>query len=171
MVRTESQVSPLKALGILGAVIIVVAGFIALVALFDNHEAWAGFLFLLHWSMAEGMKPEALTRSITGSLVGLGAASLLVVLPPVLGATAGGLLALAVILALVYVQIRGQAQVAVNMATMLFLTAGTIPHVQAQAELPQILLSLLLGIAYFGGLALALGWISRRRATAPSSAL
>ena len=169
--QTETQVSPLKALGILGAVIIVVAGFIALLTLLDNHETWAGFLFLLHWTMGEGAKPEALPRSITGSLVGLGTASLLVLLPPVLGETVGGLLALAVILVLVYAQIRGQAQVAVNMATMLFLTVGTSPHLQANAQFVQILLSLLLGVAYFGGLALAVGWVAKRRTAKPSGAL
>ena len=165
----EARVPPLKALRILGAVIVVVAGFIALLNLLGNHEAWAGFLFLLHWTMADGAKPEALPRSIAGSLVGLGAASLLVVLPPLLGAS-GSLLALAVILALIYAQIRAQATVAVNMATMLFLTVGTIPHLQANAQLVQILLSLLLGVAYFGGLALAAGWVAKRRAAKPSAA-
>lgn len=166
--QEEAPVSRLKALGILGAVIVVVAGFIALLSLLGNHEAWAGFLFLLHWTMAEGAKREALPRSIAGSLVGLGAASLLVLLPPLLGA-AGSLLALAVILVLVYAQIRAQATIAVNMATMLFLTVGTIPHLQANARPVEILVALLLGVAYFGGLALAAGWMSKRRSAAPTT--
>lgn len=167
--QTEARVAPLKALAILGAVIVVVAGFIALLTLLGNHEAWAGFLFLLHWTMAEGAKREALPRSIAGSLVGLGAASLLVLLPPLMGA-GGSLLALAVILALVYAQIRAQATVAVNMATMLFLTVGSIPHLQAHARPLDILSALLLGVAYFGGLALAAGWMAKRRSAKPSTA-
>ena len=97
-----TRITPAKALGLLAVVVIVVAGFLGLMAVVGNHEAWAGFLFLLYWSMVEGMKTDALAKSMAGALVGLGIAVLLFLLPKLLGVTPGLLVFLVVILALVY---------------------------------------------------------------------
>lgn len=161
-----AQITPVKALGLLAVVVIVVAGFLGLLAAVGNHEAWAGFLFLLYWSMVEGMKAEALPKSILGALVGLGIASLLFLLPDRLGNTPGLLAFVVVILVLVYLQLRGRLPTAINAATMIFLTVATIPHVQAHASFTQTLVALLLGIAYFGGLALIVTFVIKRRAAA-----
>ena len=59
-----TRITPAKALGLLAVVVIVVAGFLGLMAVVGNHEAWAGFLFLLYWSMVEGMKTDALAKSL-----------------------------------------------------------------------------------------------------------
>ena len=52
--HAAAQITPVKALGLLAVVVIVVAGFLGLVAAVGNHEAWAGFLFLFtgRWSRA-----------------------------------------------------------------------------------------------------------------------
>ena len=170
MVDAGAPVAPMKALGILAAVVVVIAGFLGLMAAVGNHEAWAGFLFLLYWSMAEGMKLEALPKSVVGALVGIGIASLLFLLPQTLGATIGGLTFLAVVLVLVYLQIRNSLPIAVNMATMIFLTVGTIPHLQSHASFIDSLAALLLGTAYFGGLAFAMSFIGRRTGAPPKAA-
>lgn len=164
------QITPVKALSLLAVVVIVVAGFLVLTAAVGNHEAWAGFLFLLYWSMVEGMKPESLPKSIVGALVGLGIASLLFLLPERLGNTPGLLAFLVVILVLVYLQLRGRLPLAINAATMIFLTVATIPHVQAHASFTQTLGALLLGVAYFGGLALIVVIVMKRRAAASPEA-
>lgn len=168
--HAAAQITPAKALALLGVVVIVVAGFLGLTAAFGNHEAWAGFLFLLYWSMVEGMKTEALPKSILGALLGLGIASLLFLLPDRLGSTPGLLAFLVVILVLVYLQLRGRLPIAINPATMIYLTVATIPHVQAHASFTHTLVALLLGVAYFGGLALIVtGVMKRRAATSPEA--
>jgi hypothetical protein len=159
-----TRITPAKALGLLAVVVIVVAGFLGLMAVVGNHEAWAGFLFLLYWSMVEGMKTDALAKSMAGALVGLGIAVLLFLLPKLLGVTPGLLVFLVVILALVYLHITSALPTAVNAATMIFLTVATIPHVQAHASFTQTLGALLLGVAYFGGLAIVVTFILKRRA-------
>ena len=70
--HAAAPITPAKALGLLAVVVIVVAAFLGLLAAVGNDEAWAGFLFLLYWSMVEGLKTEALPKSIVGALVGLG---------------------------------------------------------------------------------------------------
>ena len=169
--QAGAQITPAKALGLLAVVVIVVAAFLGLLAVVGNHEAWAGFLFLLYWSMVEGLKTEALPKSIVGGLVGLGIASLLFLLPQRLGVTPGLLVFLVVILVLVYVHITSLLPIAVNAATMIFLTVATIPHVQAQASFSQILGALLLGVAYFGGLGVIVSFVMKRRAAAAPGAI
>ncbi|HOM15512.1 MAG TPA: hypothetical protein PLB41_19590 [Rubrivivax sp.] len=164
--HAAAQITPAKALGLLVVIAAVVTGFVALTAAVGNHEAWAGFLFLLYWSMVEGMKTEALPKSILGALAGLGIASLLFLLPDRLGSTPGLLAFLVVILVLVYLQLRSRLPMAINPATMIYLTVATIPHVQAHASFTQTLGALLLGVAYFGGLAVIVTWVMKRRAAA-----
>lgn len=165
-----APITPAKAIGLLAVVVVVVTAFLGLMAAVGNHEAWAGFLFLLYWSMVEGMKTEALPKSILGALVGLGIASLLFLLPERLGTTPGLLAFLLVILVLVYLQLRSRLPMAINPATMIFLTVATIPHVQAHASFTQILGALLLGVAYFGGLAAIVVFIMKRRAASAPEA-
>lgn len=165
-----APITPAKAIGLLAVIIVVVTGFLGLAAAVGNHEAWAGFLFLLYWSMVEGMKTEALRKSIVGASVGLGIASLLFLLPERLGVTPGLLAFLVVILVLVYFHITSFLPTAVNAATMIFLTVATIPHIQAHASFTQILGALLLGVAYFGGLAVVVVFIMKRRAAASPEA-
>lgn len=157
---------PGKALATLAAVAVIIAGFVALTALLGNGEAWAGFLFLLCWSLGEGMRPERLPRTVAGALLGIGLASLLFLLPAAAGPTAGGLAFLAALLVLVYLQIRGHAPMLINMTTMIFLTVGTVPHVQEHARFGEVLVALLLGVGYFGGLAAAAALVGQRRAAA-----
>lgn len=147
----EVPMTPLKGLLVLLGVVVVVGGFIALNAAFGIHEYWAGFLFLLYWAGIEHMEFEKLPACIVGALLGLLMGWLLLMLPVWFGQT-GGFIFLGLVLALVYCQVMGWVPVAVNLMTMLFLTVGTVPAVQAEVNFTHALIALLLAMAYFVGL-------------------
>lgn len=162
----KTAMSPVKGLGVLVAVVVVIAGYIALTVALHLTEIWAGFLFLLYWSMVEEAKPERLPKSIIGAFIGTATAALMALLPPTIGMGPGMAVFMGVVLLLVYALIMGWAPIAVNMATMLFLTAGTIPHVQGHADFPQMIYGIAAGIVYFGGLALVAKALGRKKAVA-----
>ncbi|MGH6782543.1 MAG: hypothetical protein ACREB5_10630 [Sphingomonadaceae bacterium] len=172
----KPAMSPLKGLGVLLGVIVVIAGFIAVAVALHLSELWAGFLFLLYWSMVEHAKPERIRASAIGAFVGTGTAALMALAPAALGAGPGMALFMGVVLLLVYAIIMGWAPIAVNMATMIFLTVGTIPHVQGipgvspGADWRQVAFGIIAGIIYFGGLALVAGALTKKKAGAPAEA-
>lgn len=84
-------------------------------------------------------------------------ACLVFALPRWLG-DAGGLVVLALILVLIYCQVMGWLPVAINLTTMLFLTAGTIPAVQESVNFADAFISLGLAFIYFIGLV----WVGMR---------
>lgn len=162
----KQAMSPVKGLGILLAVILVIGGYIAVAVALHLSELWAGFLFLLYWSMAEDAKPDKIVKCATGSFVGAGTAALMALLPDAIGMAPGMAVFGGVVLVLVYAMIMGWARVAVNMGTMIFLTVATIPHVVGHADYKQIFFGIASGIAYFGGLALVAAALAKRKAVA-----
>ena len=154
--QSAPAMSPAKGLLVLLGVVVVVGGFIGLNAALGIKEFWGGFLFLLYWTGVEHGKFEKLPGLIVGALFGLGLAYLLLALPLWLG-DVGGLVFLGLILAVVYCQIMGWLSLAVNMVAMLFLTVGTIPAVQSSTDFAGVLVALLLGIVFFGGLLWVVG--------------
>lgn len=166
--QPAAPMTPGKGLLLLGAVVLVVGGFIGINHALGIAEFWGGFLFLLYWSL-DHMKFEKLPTVITGALFGLLLGYLLQALPIHLGAAAGGLTFLAIILVVIYCQIMGWVPIAVNMAAMLFLTVGTIPAIQAHVNFANLLAAVVLGIAYFVGLLWIVGRLQKRSA-APAPA-
>ena len=76
----------------------------------------------------------------------------------------GSLVFLGAVLVLVYFQVMGWATTAVNMVTMLFLTATTIPAIQADVDFGDAALALVLGIIFFGALVWAgTAWQKRKQ--------
>ncbi len=149
--ETTDPMTPVKGLLVLLGIIIVVGGFIALNTALGLHEFWAGFLFLLYWAGIEQFAWDKLAACVVGAIVGLLMAWLAFALPGWLG-DAGGLVFLALILALIYCQVMGWLSVAINLATMLLLTAGTIPAVQEHVNFADAFISLGLAFIYFVGL-------------------
>jgi hypothetical protein len=137
-----------KALLMLGAIIVFVGLFIALNFWVGIEDFWAGFLFILYWSTIEQMKEDRLPHCIVGAIVGLLAAYALQTLPQILGPY-GLLIPMVAILVMIYCQLMGWVPVAVNTATMLFLTVATIPVLQAQGNFVSIFSGLGLGVAFF----------------------
>ncbi|MAL93737.1 MAG: hypothetical protein CME40_01430 [Haliea sp.] len=160
--------TPAKGLGVLLGIIVVVAGFIAINSALDVHEFWAGFLFLLYWAGIEHVAWDKLAACVVGSVVGLTLAWLLFALPGWFG-EAGGFIFLGLILVVIYCQVMGWLPVAINLTTMLFLTAGTIPAVQEGVNFGDAFIALGLAFAYFIGLV----WVGTRlmaRKAAPQAA-
>lgn len=159
--QPATAMTPAKGLLILLGVVVVVGAFIGLNLALGIHEFWGGFLFLLYWTGVEHGKFEKLANCVVGALFGLGLAYLLKVLPVWLGEP-GGFVFLGLILAVVYCQIMGWLTLAVNMVAMLFLTVGTIPAVQSSTDFASVLVALLLGIVFFGGLLWAVGRFQKK---------
>lgn len=166
--QPELPMTPLKGLLVLLGIIVVVAGFIGLNMALGVHEFWTGFLFLLYWAGIEHVAWDKLAACVVGAVVGLLMAWLLFALPGWFG-EAGGLIFLGLILVLIYCQVMGWLPMAVNLTTMLFLTAGTIPAVQSGVNFAEAFTSLGLALLYF----ISLVWIGRQlmaRKAAPAAA-
>lgn len=151
-----ARLTPVVGLMVLAAVIVAIGIFIALLFALGIADSWVAFLFLTYWGGIEHMKFEKLPSCIVGALLGLALAYGLHTLPTLMGLT-GGVLIGASILASVYCLIMSWWPLAVNYSTMLFLTVGTIPVVQASMSFPNLLLALGIGVVYFAGL----GWLIR----------
>ena len=164
-VPAASAMPPLKGLMILGVVVVLIVAFVLLMLVFGNQDPWAGFLFLTYWAGREDMKLDKLPICAGGALFGLFMAYLLQALPPQLGMAGLGI-ALVVIVLAIYCQIMGWFHTLVNVMTMLFLTVGAVPHIQKTGNFAAIALSLVLGIAFFGGLAWLLAQLGKKSAAA-----
>tara|TARA_B110000444_G_scaffold213357_1_gene210141 strand:- start:1150 stop:1665 length:516 start_codon:yes stop_codon:yes gene_type:complete len=140
--------SPLKALLMLIGIVVFVGLFITLNSLIGIHDFWAGFLFILYWSGVEEMKVERLPHCIIGAVVGLLIAYGLQMLPQKFGPY-GILIPLAAIFVIIYCQLMAWVSVAVNTATMLFLTVATIPTLQSNVDFLSIFGGFGLGVIFF----------------------
>lgn len=159
-----------KALAIVLGVVVVVGTFLALTAWLGIGQYWAGFLFLLQWSMMEETRPERLARSALGAALGTAIPFVPLWLGPVAGASVGLAAMLAIILIAVFLLIRGLVPVLVNAATMLFLTVVSIPQVAAAGP-AAILLGLAAGVVFFGGLGAGAAALARGKAGEQTAAL
>lgn len=158
-----------KALLILLAVIVVVAAYLLAAIGLGIHEYWAGFLFLLQWSMMEEMKVERLPRSALGAALGAAIPFVPVWTAPAIGTGAGLALMLAIILLAVFLLILRTAALLINPATMLFLSVVSIPHIAGHVPPADVFLGLFAGIVFFGGLAGAGVLVQRRAAAKPNT--
>jgi hypothetical protein len=147
-----AHVTPAMGLAVVAAVVVVLGIFVALLAALGVGDLWVSFLFLLYWSGFERGKFEKLPGSVVGAVVGLAMAWGLQVLPASMG-TAGAVIIGAAILVSVYCLIVGWLPLVVNYSTMLFLTVGTLPVVQATTAFPTLLRPLGFGVIYFAGVA------------------
>lgn len=157
--------TPGKGLLVLLAIVVVIGAFLALNHFLGVHEVWAAFLFLLYWAGIEHVNFEKLLACAVGAALGLLMGYLLKMLPAWLG-SAGLWVFLGAILVLVYCQVMSWITVAVNMATMLFLTVTTIPAVQTGVDFADAATALALGIGFFGGLVWAGQSLQKRRSPA-----
>ena len=156
--------STINAIGRVGTVIVLIAAFFVLAGAAGLREPWAALLFLFQWSMMEEMKLDRLPRSALGAAAGVTIASLPAWLAPSIGAGAGLAVMLLVVLAAVFLLIRGMAGVVINPATMAFLTVATIPHITQAARPVDLFLGIVAGVIYFGGLVAIPAALAKRRA-------
>jgi uncharacterized membrane-anchored protein YitT (DUF2179 family) len=158
------RLSPGKGLLVLIVIMSMVAIFIQLLHAVGVADLWVPFLFLLYWGMFEKTEVKAIPRCIAGALMGLLLGYLLKTLPLMFGA-AGGMMFLGIIFALIYCQLMGWLQLAINAMTMLFLTVATIPSIQAEFKPVDILIALALGVVYFCGVITLAKIVIARRAS------
>lgn len=128
--------------------------YIALSHLVGIDNYWPGFLFLLFWGGVEKLALGKLPECIVGAFLGTFMGYLLNTLPPLMGAS-GFALFILLICALVFCQIKRWLAIAVNLATMLFITVTAIPFIQQHAEFTEIFMALAFGALFFG----AIGWL------------
>jgi hypothetical protein len=160
--QATAQMTPVRGLLVLAAVVVFVAAYLLLNHALGLTESWTGFLFLVCWAVSV-LDPSKLAECAVGAFVGLLVAYAIQALPPVLGMVACVPI-LGVILAMVYCQIMGWLTVMVNLTTMTFLTIGSMPLVQTHASFPNLFATLALGAAYFAGLVLVGRWFTQRAA-------
>jgi hypothetical protein len=159
MIATESSAvaasaapkpSQLKALGLLLAAVLMVAGFLVLCGAFGNSEFYAGFLFLFCWAALEQGKLAKLPHAALGGAFGLALGYALHVLLTGRLGMAGGYVFGALLLPVIYCQLMGWLAIVVNFTSMAFLTVVTIPHIQAHGDFRTTAFALVFGIVYFG---------------------
>lgn len=149
----QTPPTPAKGLLILLAVVVLVAAYLGIVHAAGNEAAYAGFAFLLYWAGIDHMNLQRFVPVLVGSLFGLGVAYALHAAPVAFG-TAGMAAVLVLVLAMIYCQVMGWLPTLINMATMLFLTIGTIPALAAESKFDHMAIAVLLSAAFFGGLVL-----------------
>lgn len=159
------RIGAMQALIVTLALIPLVGAYLAIGFAIGLEPLFAGFLFSLYWGAFKGMALPEFWPALAGSLAGLGLAALMHVLPLHIG-IAGMAIALLLIVAAVYLYILQAWPFVANHALLLFLTVGTIPALQAQADFAAMAAAVLLGAAYCGGLALLMGKISGRGTSA-----
>lgn len=159
------KISPLKGALVVVAIAVAVVLYLMLAHVLGIPQFWAGFLWLFYWAGIEQMNFSVFPDSVRGAFTGLAVALCLHVFPQQIEHF-GLAIALLLVVVLVYCSVMGWAKPFVNNATMLFLTVGTIPTIQAHGDFAQIFSALMLGVVFFGGL-LGLGtMIGKRRARA-----
>ena len=161
-----TAITPIKGFLILAGIVVAIGVFLVLNHLLGITEVWVAFLFLLYWAGIDHANMQTLPNCIVGAALGLLLAYALQQLPLSMGNAAGFSVFLGVILAVVYCQIMGWLLLAVNMATMLFLTVGTVPLIQASFNFSGALSALAAGATYFAGLVWVGQWLQRRQTVA-----
>ncbi|CAN5126537.1 hypothetical protein BH10PSE13_BH10PSE13_14730 [soil metagenome] len=161
--------STVRAFGILAIVAIVVGLYLGLTKFLGIHEYWAGFLFLLQWSMMEQTKLQAIPRSALGAATGIAIACVGIWLAPIVGAPNAAIAQILASAVAVFLLIRQLVGLFVNAATMLFLTVMTIPQVAAGTTPFGCYIGLSAGVVFFGGLALAAAGVSRLKSAGKAS--
>lgn len=165
----ENNMSPGKGLLVLAGLVVLIAAYLWIVHLAGNTAGYAGFVFLLYWAGVEHMNLQRFFPVLIGSLFGLAVAFGMHALPEALGPTMGYSIMLTLLLGMIYCQVMGWATSVINLATMLFLTVGTIPAVHAASHYDHMAIAVLLAAAFFGGLVFLFSKLNRPKDTAAIS--
>lgn len=147
-----TPIKPVTAVLLIVAILAFCGVFIALNAAVGSAEFFIGFFFLFYWAGLQKAQFAELPATALGGAFGLALALALQQLTARLGGATGGLAFVALIIPVLYLLVRGHLALVVNNAAMLFLTVGTISHVQAHASFRGLFVSFALAVAFFGGL-------------------
>lgn len=166
--ETAATPGPLAAIAITFIIIALIVAWIAIAigALGMSDTTLVGaFMFLWYWANNEQMQFNRLVPAMLGSLVGIGIAWLLWYGPAAHGG-AGLAGALGVLILALYLDITKVLPIAVNTATMLFLTLAAAPLIQLQVDWVELVKSTVLGGLFFAGAVYGLQKLAARFAPA-----
>ncbi|SEH13174.1 hypothetical protein SAMN05428974_0686 [Sphingopyxis sp. YR583] len=148
-----------------GGVVLLIAGFIVLGLLLGLTPLYAGFLLLWYWGSVDMVEGKALAPLLVGACGGTATAWLLQY-GAIHGGLTGVLPVLGLIVAAIYVQLRGWLPLLINRPYMLYLTVMAAPLLQAGESFVHVMAAIGAATLYFGGVVAAGRAIMARRAVA-----
>lgn len=160
---SEEQAPPslLNGFFILLIVVAAVVGWIAIGASLHLSSFYASFLFVWYWSTVEKLDFKKFVPSMIGAMLGIACAWSLHALPAALG-TNGIILAIAIILAALYLVIIDRLPFAFNPALTLYLTVVAAPALLETSDFRELALATLLAGGFFGIVIFALMFIASK---------
>ena len=162
--QAASTPGPVAGIAITAIVIVLIVAWIALavgVLNMTDKTLVGAFMFLWYWANNEQLQFNRLVPAMIGSLVGIGIAWFLWYGPAAHGGT-GLIAALGVLIAALYLDVTKMVPVAVNTATMLYVTLAAAPLIQLQVDWMELAKSTVLGGAFFAGAVFALQKLAAR---------
>lgn len=133
-------------------VVLLVAWIAVWIGLLKFHDTTlvGAFMLLWYWANNEALEIKRLPAAINGALVGVFLAWF-VVFATVTWGTGGTVAGLALMIFAVYLDIIKALPIAINTSTMLFLTLAASPLVQLHVNWTELVLSIIFGGLFFGG--------------------
>lgn len=159
---------PLAAIAITAIIVVLIVAWIAIAvgALGMSDTTLVGaFMFLWYWANNEQLQFGRLVPAMLGSLVGIWIAWLLWYGPAAYGG-AGLAGALGVLIVALYLDVTKMVPIAINTATMLFLTLAAAPLIQLRVDWVELVKSTVLGGLFFAGAVYGLQKLAARFAPA-----
>lgn len=151
--ETAATPGPLAGIAITAIIVVLIVAWIAIAlgALKMTDKTLVGaFMFLWYWANNEQLQFGRLLPAMLGSLVGIGIAWFLWYGPAAYGG-AGLIGSLAVLIVALYLDVIKAVPIAVNTATMLFLTLAAAPLIQQEVDWAELVQSTVLGGLFFAG--------------------
>ena len=171
----HAPLSPLRALWVLIALVVILAGYLLLAYALHVAAVFAGSFFLFFWLGVEKATPATFPATLVGALGGIANAALFhagvasaLALDPGLAALGG----LVLLLAALYMLLTLKGALLFNQSYMLFLTVAAIPQLATVELFEGMVEGVLLSAIYFGSVFALLRFIgSRRRLNAGAAAM
>jgi len=153
--------SVVTTLGLLVGTVIFMAGIISLYSALNIGMFNYGMFFLLYWAAILHQERSAYFPSLLGGVLGTLLGGLLLTAPTLAGA-GGAILSNVLLVTVLFCYMRGHVRLLVNNATMLFMTASTIPELNVANNVFMMVKSLILAAAYMGGISFIAGQVVKR---------
>ncbi len=155
MSSESTQAAPPPSAGIAAAitlaVVILIAGFIALGTALHLQPLYAGFTLLWFWSTVDMSDLKKLPAAVIGALAGTGT-SYIVQIGASTGNTGLVVAALLIIVLALFLLIAQRMPLIFNPSYMLFVTVMNAPLIQAGENFLNVFASIALSALYFGGI-------------------
>ena len=153
---------PLAGIGVAAALVVGIAGWIAIGSmLLSEASLFGGLMMLWYWANIEQLDARRLLPSILGALVGIGLAFGMYYGASVYG-PAGLIIALAVLVVAIYLDIVKLAPLFANGASMLYSIVAAAPLIQLKINWIELSAATVGGGLYFAAYVAVLKWVASR---------